>query len=241
MSSTIPINHASNLSHNLINSLYVIKGIAESHLASLRQENNEADQGQLLERATRALSETMSQASQVIEMIQHFRSVLAIPHPAAGKNQPVSVHDVVRDVLHAMAYEFPFHRITLLKILPHDLSPVLMDRNHLETVLFQLIHNARQALAAAAGLITIEAEEKFYLSGENRSARRLVLRVSDTGPGIPYEVLPHIFDPFFTTKNSRRGNGLGLYLVKKVAEYYSGTVRVETSERGTSFYVEFPR
>jgi signal transduction histidine kinase len=69
----------------------------------------------------------------------------------------------------------------------------------------------------------------------------VVVRVSDTGPGIPESVRTHIFDPFFTTKP--HGSGLGLAICRGIMDAHHGTIRADVdsnSGHGTSMSVEFP-
>ena len=67
----------------------------------------------------------------------------------------------------------------------------------------------------------------------------LIIRVADTGKGIPREHLPNIFDPFFTTKS--KGTGMGLSVVLRIVKTYKGKIEVEkTGERGTTFCVRLP-
>lgn len=214
--------------------LYVIKEIAENTLHKLRTENQDAHE--LLAKANAALSETMQQVSRVIQMIDHLRSLGSGPRknalpPASG------IHDCVHNVLRAMQYEFPLSNITVLKILPHDLLPAPIAREHLETILFQLIYQARERILKEnrPGIISIEAAEKICLSPENQSQRRFQLRVSNNGPELSKEELPHVFDPF-----SGSAGSFGLYVTKKITDYYSGTISVETSGKTTSFNLEFP-
>lgn len=232
--------------HNLVNSLYIIKGIAESHLDALQKSSGSsvppnAPPAELLERTKQALSCTLEHANKVIGMIQHLRAMTS-PEPAAHCDRTrhsTSLEDVVRDVLHAMHYEYPLERIAFLKIIPSDLPLLAVAREHLEAILFQLIYNARQAIGGPAGVITLEAQEKEVASREELE-RRIRIRVSDTGPGIPEPYLPFIYDPFFTTKDSKSGNGLGLYLVKRLVDLNGGFIRVATSKSGTSFELELP-
>ncbi len=226
--------------HNLVNSLYVIRGIAESYLENIKDPAGLGIEKQMLEKATRALSKTMEQANRLIEMIHRFRALTYYEPGTPKTTPPVALSECLQRVLRVIQLESPFQRITVLKILPSDLPPVTIEREHLETILYHLIYNARQALNEMAGIITIEAEEKFYLSPKNKAQQRFAIRISDNGPGISYEDLPHIFDPFFTTKSTCEGNGLGLYLVKKLVEINKGVIRVESVNAITSFYIEFP-
>jgi signal transduction histidine kinase len=67
------------------------------------------------------------------------------------------------------------------------------------------------------------------------------LRVTDTGPGIPDDVLPHVFDPFYTTRNSGGGTGMGLAFCRRVITAFGGQIQCESQAgRYTRFSMEFP-
>jgi signal transduction histidine kinase len=68
-----------------------------------------------------------------------------------------------------------------------------------------------------------------------------VLRVRDTGVGIPREALPHIFDPFFTTKDNQQSTGLGLAVAASILEQHGGEISVNSAPaQGTEFVVSLP-
>ena len=83
---------------------------------------------------------------------------------------------------------------------------------------------------------------RVVISGQAGADRRVVLKVSDNGCGIPPDNLPRIFDPFFTTRLGRGGSGLGLHIVYSlVTELLGGTVRVESApDVGTTVIIEVP-
>ena len=67
------------------------------------------------------------------------------------------------------------------------------------------------------------------------------MEISDTGPGIPEEDLPHIFEPFFTTKDEGKGTGLGLSLAYNIVESHGGRMSARNNQgQGASFIVELP-
>jgi signal transduction histidine kinase len=68
----------------------------------------------------------------------------------------------------------------------------------------------------------------------------IIVAITDDGPGIPPDVLPHIFQPFFTTKPMGEGSGLGLDIVKKIIDKHNGWIHVETAPGRTSFQVGLP-
>ena len=119
------------------------------------------------------------------------------------------------------------------------------DRSMIEQVLLNLVVNARDAMEGrGARRLRIEVDGGFQASppGGRAAGPFVILRVSDTGAGIPAAVLPHIFEPFFTTKEIGRGTGLGLSMVHGIVEQHGGWVSVESRvDEGSSFIVHLPR
>jgi len=109
---------------------------------------------------------------------------------------------------------------------------VLVEPADLQQALLNLLLNARDAVTAG-GVITLQSED-FAAGG-------VCVSVSDSGPGIPAEVLPRIFEPFFTTKPTGQGTGLGLAMVRKFVEEAGGQVSVENLPAGGArFSLIFP-
>jgi signal transduction histidine kinase len=102
--------------------------------------------------------------------------------------------------------------------------------DELNQVWTNLIHNAIQAMENT-GTITIDI---------NHQPENLTISISDTGPGIPPEILPHIFEPFFTTKPAGLGSGLGLDIVNKIIEKHTGKITVATQPGRTTFTITLP-
>jgi signal transduction histidine kinase len=114
----------------------------------------------------------------------------------------------------------------------------IRGRTALNQVFMNLLTNAAQALGAkmettgAGGTIKIKTA---------RSDGKVVITVTDDGPGIPPEVLPRIFDPFFTTKDVGQGSGLGLSIVHGIVERHGGTIAVDSRVgSGTTFTITLP-
>ena len=84
-----------------------------------------------------------------------------------------------------------------------------------------------------AGTLTIESLKE---------GSEVILRIQDTGTGVPQEIQKKIFEPFFTTKSEGIGTGLGLSLSQKVVEKYGGKISlVSSSKQGTLFEIRMPR
>jgi signal transduction histidine kinase/ActR/RegA family two-component response regulator len=112
---------------------------------------------------------------------------------------------------------------------------VYADRGQLGQVLLNLCVNSRDAMAGG-GRITVGTSQ---VASDGNSRVRII--VSDTGSGIPADILPHIFEPFFTTKDRGKGTGLGLATVYGVVQQSGGTIDVNSRVgEGTTFTIEFP-
>lgn len=127
-------------------------------------------------------------------------------------------------------------------------EPLLLraDSGMLDQVLMNLAVNARDAMPQG-GRLVIETSERLVteefvrLNPESAPGRYVWLSVSDTGSGIPAEILPRIFDPFFTTKEPGKGTGLGLPTVFGVVQQHHGWIKVFSEEgQGADFQIFLP-
>jgi len=141
-----------------------------------------------------------------------------------------SVNSIVRNVLKLSEYTISAKGITLVQQLSGNVPDIMADPVKLEQVLLNLVINAVQAMEGG-GVLTIR-------TGTDGPACRVC--VSDTGKGIPRDILAKIFDPFFTTKDPGEGTGLGLSVSKAIIEQHKGEIQVETSEKGATFIVRLP-
>jgi two-component system NtrC family sensor kinase len=120
---------------------------------------------------------------------------------------------------------------------------VKVDPNELELALLNLAFNARDAMPSG-GTLTITAKPvvlRGKASEEGLSGEFVMIRVADTGAGIPPDVLPRVFEPFFTTKDVGKGTGLGLSQVYGFAKQSGGAATIMSSVRGTGVTVLLPR
>jgi signal transduction histidine kinase/CheY-like chemotaxis protein len=124
---------------------------------------------------------------------------------------------------------------------------IYADAGMLDQVLMNLAVNARDAMPAGGRLIieTSAAEFDAVSMTQNPSVRPgsfVCLSVSDTGCGIPLEIMPRIFEPFFTTKDVGKGTGLGLATVFGIVERHQGWINVYSEAgHGTTFRIYLPR
>ena len=117
----------------------------------------------------------------------------------------------------------------------------------LNRVMSNLLHNAKDAMQNI-GQITVKTENYYVdevsiIYGRVPKGEYIKLTISDTGCGIPDDIVQKIFDPFFTTKSTdkKRGSGLGMSVVDAVIKDHNGFIDLSTKVgEGTSFFIYFP-
>ena len=139
---------------------------------------------------------------------------------------PAALTDSVLDLVRQVAAQ---NEVTLRRTFDGTIAAVKCDPEQMKQVLLNLVLNAIQAIPGS-GDVSVSAE---------RTEDMLVLRVKDTGPGIPAERVDEIFDPFFTTKQN--GTGLGLPIAYQIIEQHGGELALESySPQGCSFVIRLP-
>jgi two-component system NtrC family sensor kinase len=143
----------------------------------------------------------------------------------------LSINDVIRSTANIVRNEVTLNNIRLALNLSDDLWLIRGNQHNLQQVFLNLFLNAIQAMPDGGDLTVTSSHQD--------SAVRI--DVSDTGTGIPQEILERIFDPFFTTKEVGKGTGLGLSVSFGIIEKHHGSIRVENqSGKGANFIVTLP-
>ncbi len=173
------------------------------------------------------------------------RQLLAFSRQQTLRPQILNLSDIVADVSHLLE-RLIGERIVLDVQHGRGLGPVRADPGQLEQVIVNLAVNAKDAMPEG-GKVTITtravpaAEVEAIGEGVMPPGDYAMLSVTDTGQGIPSDVMPKIFDPFFTTKDVGKGTGLGLATVYGIVKQSGGFV-FATSEpgKGTEFSIYLP-
>lgn len=148
-----------------------------------------------------------------------LRGLVNYARPSPPVWSRISLARLVADTI-AFLENQPMLRGKNLEIeVPPDLPLIRADTNQLSQVLMNLLLNAAQA-TPEAGRITVSASKLAYVES-------IEIRVSDTGCGMPPEVLAHVFEPFFTTKRGQ-GTGLGLSISHAYVRSHGGEMRVDS-------------
>ncbi|MDX2165493.1 MAG: ATP-binding protein [Deltaproteobacteria bacterium] len=175
-----------------------------------------------------ALGRVDAQARRIADIVQ---GVLGFARPRPPRPEPVDLAALAAKTLELVRHDLGRQAVRLETDFAPDLPPALADVQQLQQVLLNLFGNAIQAMAGRADA---------WLRVEVRAdGDRLVLRVSDAGPGIPPEILARIFDPFFSTKSE--GSGLGLSVSYAIARAHGGDLRAESPPgQGAVFTLVLP-
>jgi two-component system, NtrC family, sensor histidine kinase HydH len=208
---------ASAVAHSLRNPLANIQSTAE--LMALQHPHE-----------TRSASEDIK--GEVERMNQHVSELLDFArseHPEGERTDiTLSIIKTIRQHVHAFARS----NIDLAFEVPQQQLEVVVDIRMLSQAVNNIISNAIEAMPGG-GKLTV-------LVGNSQHAKHVVIRISDTGSGIPRELLKRMPEAFQTTKT--RGLGLGLHLTKQLVERFDGVLTIEsTVGQGTTVQLEFPK
>ena len=152
----------------------------------------------------------------------------------AGRAPEADVNGVVEEVIRLVSRSIPREGgIRIAAHLASGLPAAAVGTDELKQVVVNLLKNSIQAIRDSGRILV-----STRLS---RKGDRISLSVSDTGQGIPPEIIPRIFDPFFTTKADAGGTGLGLSVVYGIVSKHNGTIDVKSGEgRGTRISLNLP-
>ena len=164
------------------------------------------------------------------------RNLLTFARKGVPEQAPVDLNDVVSRTSLLIVYELQLHGIDLVSQLSPDPVVVLGDRYELQQVLLNLVTNAVQAVAGMP-----PGKPRSITLATSRSGHEAILRVRDSGPGVPKHLAPYLFTPFFTTKAPGEGTGLGLSLSYGLVKTHGGTLTYEPpANGGAEFCVVLP-
>jgi two-component system sensor kinase FixL len=215
---------ATGMAHELNQPLSAIVNYAKG--ASRRLQNGVNDPEPLVE----AMRQVSSQAQRAGEIIRRLRALVGKQAPTRAV---VDLNYLVREVCGFVEFETEKLELSIEQQLVDGEIPVNVDLVQIEQVLLNLVRNALDALEERP------AEARSISIATFASDTQAVVRVADSGPGIPPERMEHLFDAFYTTKET--GMGMGLAISQTIIEDHDGEIRAESQlDRGTVFEVRLP-
>ena len=194
------------LSHEIRNPLAALCGAVQ--LLSAAPEKSGHD--------TRLFTIITRESERLNTLISDF---LRYARPASPQLTPLMLHHYIEDQFILLRHDPKFSHIQLINSVP-DTVVVTADPGQLNQVLINILQNAADAIGGV-GTILVE-----YATEQSMS----IIRVTDSGPGIPHNALHHLFEPFWTTKAN--GTGLGLAVSYRIIEAHGGTLTIESPASG---------
>ena len=159
-------------------------------------------------------------------------NLLAFSRKTKPEFTPVNVNAFLTETLSLSEYQMRLQGVTVKRSLSSDLLPVLADPGQLKQAFLNLLLNAQDAMPQG-GTLTLETK--------NSRDKGVVVKISDTGVGIPKECFSEIFEPFYTTKKAGSGVGLGLSVVYGIVRDHKGIIKVDSIVgHGTTFTIRLP-
>ncbi len=211
---------AAGLAHEINNSLSVIKCYANL----LTKVNNLDEQAQ---KDLEIIKKHVKLSQDILQNLLNFS------RPAEYKKAYVNVNEIIEEVVSVFASRFKKRSISLVLDLSPEAPALFLDRDKIKQVFMNMILNAVQAIERD-GLIEIKT---IF----NKARQEVVIKIRDTGSGIPETIIDKIFDPFFTTKAPGEGTGLGLSVSYGIVKDHDGKIFVESKVgEGTTFTIVFP-
>ena len=223
---------AGGIAHDFNNILTVIVGNTELGLAKVQQEPVRDN-----------LQEIFTASMRAVELV---KQILAFSRQKQITKQPMQVGPIIKEALKMLRSSLPT-TIEIRQDIQGHLGNILADPTQIHQIMINLCANASYAMREQGGILTVslaqvEVDGKSgILHQEIREGRYVQLSVSDTGHGIPLEIIQRIFDPFFTTKKLGEGTGMGLSVVHGIVKSHNGFIDVRsTPGEGSTFDVFFP-
>lgn len=167
-------------------------------------------------------------AARVFEIVSAVKGFTQMDRAMVA--QPVDVGRGLRDAMIVLRSKASAKSVSLVSEVEPDLPPVQGMGAELNQIWANLIDNGLDAVGTG-GRVEVRAR---------REGGRVVVEVTDDGPGIPAEIRERIFDPFFSTKDVGKGVGLGLDIVRRSLERHDGEIEVESRPGRTVFRVKLP-
>ena len=216
----------SGIAHEIGNPIGIVLG----YLDLLKQPDlPEAERSDFIERSEQ----------EIIRINNIIRQLLDMSRSSAGESKPVSVHQLLGDLICVFNYQPTASNITFQSVFTADDDRVRVDPDVLRQVFLNILLNAVDAVSAH---LTDSGRIKITTESSAQSERQtLEITIADNGPGIDASDLPHVFDPFYTTKQPGKGTGLGLSVSFMIVERLGGHITVDQRpDSGAAFRVILP-
>jgi two-component system, OmpR family, phosphate regulon sensor histidine kinase PhoR len=218
------IDFVANVSHELRTPLTVIKGYADTLLL---------DFGKTSDGSLDYLNSIARNSDRLMSLMNDLLDLSSLESDSIIQKDPLNTLDLTERIVKQLQGAFDAKKQTLTT--DYTAQTVFADAERLEQVLVNLLSNANKYTPAGGGV-----RVEWYSDGSDT-----ILKVQDTGPGIPIEHHARLFERFYRVDKARSreqgGTGLGLAIVKHIMQRHEGAIWVESaSGKGSTFFCRFP-
>jgi signal transduction histidine kinase len=221
---------AASIAHEINNPLQAV----QTYL-TLAQEELEEEQ-QHLAPMTRYLGTVAKEIERIATIVRHMRDFY---RPAREGLQPTYLHAVLESVLALTNKQLQHSHVVVERVWADHLPAIEANPDHLKQVFLNLVLNAIDAMPMGGTLRISTRVDQVLVNAGQQPLPAVRIEFSDTGEGMPPEVLSRLFEPFFTTKEG--GTGLGLSISYGIIQAHGGQVTVEShAKMGTTFIILLP-
>jgi two-component system, NtrC family, sensor kinase len=169
---------------------------------------------------------------QTLRCRETVKGLLDFARQSSAAPSITDVNSVFDKTLLLLENQTIFQNIKTVRNLEKDLPNVYIDPGELQQVVVNIVINAADAMEES-GTLTIQTSSATQ-------TQEVLIKIRDTGKGIPADILPLIFEPFFTTKKVGKGTGLGLSIVHGIITRAGGKIEAASSPQGTTFTIRLP-
>jgi two-component system NtrC family sensor kinase len=163
-------------------------------------------------------------------------NLLEFSRKSGTATEEADLNGILERTLFLIGHKLELQDIRLEKYFSGEIPPVICDADQIQQALLAMFMNAVEAMPDG-GVLRVSTD----LSGDKDGDQNWVeIHISDSGPGIPPEVIPRLFDPFFTTKQDKKSVGLGLSVVHGIVKRHHGKIDVQSEKGRTTFVVSLP-
>ena len=210
---------AKQVAHEIKNPLTPMKLSVQQLMRVYDPEN--PDSYKKLEKVSQSLIEQIDALTKIANEFSNFAK-MPVPHESE-----VNLKAVLENVMEMFSNE---ENISITLACEEEHPMIRADKDQMIRVFNNLIKNGLQA---------VDEDQSAEINLKvKRSGSRINIEISDNGTGIPEDLKSKIFVPYFTTKGT--GTGLGLAMVKQIIEIHHGSITYESSEKGTTFFIDLP-
>jgi PAS domain S-box-containing protein len=209
---------SASIAHEINNPLFGIRNV----LALL------LDKGQLNNSNQEFARLAVAECDRIKDLIKNLQD---FNRPTSGIMTTVDLTTTIDNMLMLTKKEMKNKGITIKTDYEPDMPPIQAVSDQIKQVLLNLLNNAMESCGPGSRIII----------STRKISNQAIIKIADTGNGIPAENLPHIFEPFFTTKAAVKGTGLGLSVSYGIIKRHQGDIKVESKPgQGTVFTITLP-